>query len=481
MLALLCLASGCAFGDRQISLRYQPVVNERAKVQTRVVVADFDDQRGGSRLEVGCIRNGFQMKTARVLVTPGQAPSDWIRDALIEELRAARLDVTEHRRSSSPDDLVITGEIKELYSDMTIIMVPCRMRADIAVLRGDQAVWDRRYEVNHQIAMTTASPTEYEALFQGTLQNLMRQAVPDVLEAIERDEIARASSPPGSPPSGPAVAQAPTDERSPTVATTLWMPTGRQQVWVLAIGVGHYKNAAVPVLPFAKSDAEGFRDWFLKLSKKQVPVDNVRILTDEQATRQNILEKIDWLRKQALPEDAVFVYFAGHGAPELASDGKAVDAKYLVLHDTDPTRLFATGLSIDELSNKLDTIKARTQVLVLEACYAGPVGQDVLRKTPTADLEIRPRVIREMGEKGGRVILSASTGRQMAIGSKEIKGSLFTHFLLDAWGDGSKRLLSNCFDDAREQVRRAANRLGSTQEPTRYGDQNLDVILQVKQ
>jgi len=114
--------------------------------------------------------------------------------------------------------------------------------------------------------------------------------------------------------------------------------------------------------------------------------------------------------------------------------------------------------------------------VILEACYTGPMGQEILKKTPTADLEIRPRLIQEMGERSGRVILSASSGRQVAIGVDEIKGGLFTHYLLNAWGDGSRRLLSDCFDDAREQVRRAANRLGSTQEPAKFGDRNLDIL-----
>jgi hypothetical protein len=85
-----------------------------------------------------------------------------------------------------------------------------------------------------------------------------------------------------------------------------------------------------------------------------------------------------------------------------------------------------------------------------------------------------------MGERGGRVILSASSGRQVAIGSVDIKGGLFTHYLLGAWADGSKRMLSDSFEDAKEQVRRAANRLGSTQEPAKFGDQNLDVVLKLK-
>jgi hypothetical protein len=257
----------------------------------------------------------------------------------------------------------------------------------------------------------------------------------------------------------------------------LWQPSSQQQAWVLAVGVERYKSDSTPVLPFAVSDANRVKTWFTTAGRKPVSRDNVHMLVNEQATRENFLAQIDWLRKQALPEDAVFIYFAGHGAPELAADGKSVDAKYLLLYDTDPGQLFATGFSLDDLTRKLEAVKAKVQVVILEACYAGPVGQEILKKTPTADLEIRPRFVQEMGERGGRVILSASSGRQIAIGSDEIRGGLFTHYLLKSWADGTRRLLTDCFDDAREHVRRAANKLGSTQEPAKFGDQNVDVIL----
>ncbi|MCX5643622.1 MAG: caspase family protein [Phycisphaerae bacterium] len=285
-----------------------------------------------------------------------------------------------------------------------------------------------------------------------------------VAKAKENVKVESLLEPPPERPSSPVV----------------WTPDSRHCLWVLAVGVGQYKDPQVPPLPFARGDAEQVRDWFMKLDVKGMTRDSVHVLLDEQATRENLLTQIDWLRKQALPEDAVFIYFAGHGAPELASDGTSVDAKYLVLYDTSPDTLFSTGFPLDDLMRKLDTVKAKTQVLILEACYAGPVGQEILKKTPTADLEIRPRSIQMLGEKGGRVILSASSGRQMAIASEEIKGGLFTHYLLNAWADGSQQLLSERFEEARDQVRRASNRIGSYQEPAKFGDQNVDVILKLK-
>jgi len=284
----------------------------------------------------------------------------------------------------------------------------------------------------------------------------------------------------GGQPAPAQVADVPPPAAAPPGAvraqvSMLWEPGKRRALWIVAVGVSRYKNPAVPPLPFAAQDANRLRDWALRADGPHLPADNVQLLLDEQATAENLKKKIDWLRRQALEEDAILFYFSGHGAPELASDGSRMDAKYLVLHETDPSDLFSTAFALDDLTRKLDQVKARTQVVVLEACYAGAVGQKVLTKNPTADLLIHMRPPPEACEKSGRVILSASSGQQVAIASEALHGGLFTHHLIEAWGNGQRRLLSEGFEDAREAVRRAATGLGSSQEPTRLGDQNLDI------
>jgi hypothetical protein len=339
---------------------------------------------------------------------------------------------------------------------------------DVTVRDADKPVV--RLEVSETVAKEGAAQlqqVDVEDLFKTALKQAVAKALSDdtVLITLGR-RLPHATSSVGN--------ELPRRDAEPIV----WQTSQSRKAWIVAVGVTQFRQKTIPPLPFAKSDAEGVRTWFTKQENFRASQDNVRILCDEQATRENVFSQIDWLRKQAMPEDLVIVYFAGHGAPELASDGKSVEAKYLVLFDTDPAKLFATGLPLDELTRRLDTVKAKVQVVILEACYAGAVGQDVLKGTPTADLEIRPRFIQEMGERGGRVILSASSGRQIAIGSEDVKGGLFTHYLLKAWSDaGNKRLIADCFEQVWDNVRRAANKLGSTQEPTKYGDQNVDVIL----
>ena len=295
----------------------------------------------------------------------------------------------------------------------------------------------------------------------------------------EKPSVSTAMAPPQAA-SFPAERRPVARPRPPVISSNIWQPSDRQHLWVLSVGISRYENSKIPVLPYAKSDARRFRDWFANRRVEDSTKDSIHVLYDEQATLKNLLSQIDWLRRQALPEDSVIVYFACHGAPELDPDGESVDAKYLLLHDTDPDSLFATGFSFDELNRRLDVIKAKVQVVVLEACYLGEAGKMFIDETPTADLEIRHRAIQNVGEKSGRVILSASSGSQMAIESKNIEGGLFTHHLLQSWGDGDKGLLSDTFNDARYQVRRSSNQLGSYQEPAKFGDPNVDLILKAR-
>ena len=261
----------------------------------------------------------------------------------------------------------------------------------------------------------------------------------------------------------------------------VWQPRELNQLWMLCVGITSYNHDSVPAIPYARQDAELVREWFVSEHGASVPAGNLRVLCDEQATKENLLSQIDWLRRHAMPEDLVVVYIACHGAPEVAPDGQSVDAKYLVLYDTDPSNLFATGMPLEDLTRKLDLIDANMQVVILETCYAGPVGERILDKVSTADLEVRPRMIQDMGTRKGRIILTASSGRQVAIATdeiegEEINGGIFTHYLLKALGDGHKRLVKDCFEEAWNRTRRSARLVGSTQEPQMFGDANVDVV-----
>ena len=117
------LLSGCAFGDRKAALDYPPVKEQssgeaQAAPATQaggtVIVETFSDIREDKTV-VGNVRNGFGMKTAKVL--PQRDVTDWVREAFIYELEAAGYTVVDGAAAPS-GTAAVSGDILRAYCDM---------------------------------------------------------------------------------------------------------------------------------------------------------------------------------------------------------------------------------------------------------------------------------------------------------------------------------------------------------------------------
>ncbi len=126
LLATLLLVvpfSGCAFGNRDVTLTYPP--NTKGSVSAHsspaeplptVMLIDFLDQRA-EKAAVGAIHNGFGAHTADAITKTNVA--DWVMNAITLELQNAGFKVT--RANSVPKysgTSVITGEVLTVYCNM---------------------------------------------------------------------------------------------------------------------------------------------------------------------------------------------------------------------------------------------------------------------------------------------------------------------------------------------------------------------------
>ena len=144
------------------------------------------------------------------------------------------------------------------------------------------------------------------------------------------------------------------------------------------IGVGKYDAPGIPKLRFATADAEAL--YQVLVAHAGFKKDNVLLLTDNTASRPNLRNIKSalgtFLARSARKQDTVFVFFAGHGAPEIDQRGLERDglAKYLIPSDADPNDLYATALSMDEIQTIFGRIEAERVVVFLDACYSGAAG-----------------------------------------------------------------------------------------------------------
>jgi formylglycine-generating enzyme required for sulfatase activity len=137
-----------------------------------------------------------------------------------------------------------------------------------------------------------------------------------------------------------------------------------------AVVVGVEDYFAVPGVPGAKSNAG---QWFDYLTvTRGVPPQNVKLLTNADATREEILGAAGKAAGQAGPDGTLWFVFVGHGAP-------AVDGKDGLLVGVDAQQkaesLQARSVRRGELLKALAASPAGSIRVVLDACFSGR-GQD---------------------------------------------------------------------------------------------------------
>jgi hypothetical protein len=232
--------------------------------------------------------------------------------------------------------------------------------------------------------------------------------------------------------------------------------------WALVIGIEEY--AGLPQVSYAKRDALIVRDYFIRVLG--VPEENVITLIDKDATK----ARIEGFLKQYLPdnvtsETTLYVYFAGHGAPDMAKG-----EPYLVPFDGDTRFIEQTGYNLKNFYQDLNKIKLQRVYVFLDSCFSGVAARAAEMLVKGA----RPALIHvENASIASNTIVavSATDAGQLSNVYPEEKHGLFTYYLLkgiqgeaDA-NDDHWVSVKELFEYIKTNVSRVARRMGAEQTP----------------
>jgi Caspase domain len=130
----------------------------------------------------------------------------------------------------------------------------------------------------------------------------------------------------------------------------------------LVIGIGAYANNQYPPLATASRDAEGLASAFQ--TQKGGLYRDVQVKVLPNATRDEVFEGLDWLKKISTSRDLSVVYLAGYG---LLDGGKHF---WFLTRDSDARILPTTAISGDDLLQYIASTPGK-QILFLDSCHAG--------------------------------------------------------------------------------------------------------------
>jgi WD40 repeat protein len=192
----------------------------------------------------------------------------------------------------------------------------------------------------------------------------------------------------------------------------------KPKLYALAIGVSKYEDKNL-TLGFAAKDARDFAESFLKQKDGLYRDVVVRVLTDEKATKDEIIEGFDWISKETTSKDVALVFLAGHGV----NDSGGV--YYYLPVNTNLEKLRRTGVPFTEMKNTVASLAGKT-ILFIDTCHAGNVmGARAIAPDITG-------VVNELASaENGAVVFASSTGKQYSFEDPNWGNGAFTKAVVE--------------------------------------------------
>ncbi|MCF0075025.1 caspase family protein [Dyadobacter sp. CY261] len=152
--------------------------------------------------------------------------------------------------------------------------------------------------------------------------------------------------------------------------------TGRENTYAVIVGISEYQNTALSTLQFADKDATMFAAYLQSKAGGNVPVDNIRLLLNENATIAEIYGALTWLQERCTENDKAYFYFSGHGDVETQN---TFSLGYLLGYNSPPNNYRNNAITIEDLNKVANHLSAQsnaTVVLVTDACHTGKLAGD---------------------------------------------------------------------------------------------------------
>lgn len=223
----------------------------------------------------------------------------------------------------------------------------------------------------------------------------------------------------------------------------------KPNLYLYTIGVSDYQQSQFN-LNFAAKDANDIYTLF----GNQPPPFN-KIFSKQYTNEQVTLESIQGIKeelKQTNVDDAVCVFFAGHGVLDVNLD------YFLASYDIDFKDPAARGIPYEVLEDLLDEIPARKKLIMIDACHSGEIDKDEVALvegdassneseedisfravTSTSvkhvglnnSFELMKELFNDIRKSSGTMIISSAGGMEYAMEGGDWNNGVFTYCFLN--------------------------------------------------
>ncbi len=185
------------------------------------------------------------------------------------------------------------------------------------------------------------------------------------------------------------------------------------RIWAVVVGVADYNH--MPKLKYTDNDAYEYAAFLKSVEGGGLPDKQVKVLVDEEATRNNILIALQTQFKKADANDMVIMYFSGHGLEGcfLPYDYDGMNNK--LLHS--------------EVLQVFKQSKARFKLCLGDACHSGSLNNSLAAKSP-AKVTLDRYYAAFEESTGGTALLMSSKGEEVSLEDSGLRRGVFSHYLI---------------------------------------------------
>ena len=183
------------------------------------------------------------------------------------------------------------------------------------------------------------------------------------------------------------------------------------KIWATVVGVAAYNH--MPTLKYTDDDAYRMYAFLKSPEGGALPDNQIRLLIDEDATKNNIIKSMNDLFVQADENDVILLYMSGHGLK-----GSFLPYDFDGYHNV---------LKYDDVQTLLDKSDAKQKVCFTDACYAG-----TLTAAKSSSLKESLTNFYNLIEaaNAGTAFLMSSKEEEVSLEDQGLRQGIFSHFLI---------------------------------------------------
>ena len=231
------------------------------------------------------------------------------------------------------------------------------------------------------------------------------------------------------------------------------------KIYAVIIGIDKYPNLSPEnQLSYAVSDAKAVE----RIITNKFIFNQIYTLYNEQATKSNIMDILLNKLSKLSKDDAVLVFYAGHGGQEKTDYGQI---GFIVPYDgtfTDMRKIISMTAIRDDISKR---IRAKHVFYIMDSCYSGILvtKRGVDGKKSSRDFSYLKQIAREPV----RQVLTAGSANQKVLDGGPGGHSVFTGRLLEILDNSDDFITATEISSLlKERVFSDANARGHVQTPT---------------